>query len=140
MFALTHQTGQNLVFRSDHKIVKIGKRPLKGATIHNLDGDYIREGDYDDDDLFGENISDDEMDIEQARAVRNNERDEARKEEVLVVISAAAPHTAKERINGHQKIFMRRPDDALFSIARVRERVWGCITWSMYAISFFHQN
>ncbi len=67
-------TGRNLVFGPDHKIVKrsqkIGDSPLKGATTHDLDGDYIREGHYDDDDLFGENLSDDEMDIEQQRAQR----------------------------------------------------------------------
>ena len=123
-------TGRNLVFGPDHKIVEVSDSPLKGATIHDLDGDYIREGDDDDDDLFGENIADDEMDIEQAKVVRNDEHNEARKEEVLVVIPAAAWQRAKERVKGQERIFLKRSDDKLSSIARIREKFWGWLKHS----------
>ncbi len=59
-------TDRNLVFVPDHKIVKVAQSPLKNATNHDLDGGFLTEGHYDDDDdLFGERISDDEMDVEQ---------------------------------------------------------------------------
>ena len=117
---------RNLVFGPDHKIVKVAQSPLKNATIHDLDGDFLTESHYDDDDdLFGEKISDDEMDVEQARIVRNDERNEARKEEVLAVIPAAPWQKAGERINGQERILMRRPNEDLSSFARIRDKFWG---------------
>ena len=84
------------------------------------------EGHYDDDDnLFGEKISDDEMDLEQARIVQNDGRNEARKEEVLALIPAAAWQKARERINGQERILMRRPNENLSSITRIRDKFWG---------------
>ena len=57
--------------------MKIGEKLLNGDPIPDLDGDFIQGGNYDDEDLFGENISDDELDVEQARAVCNDQRHEA---------------------------------------------------------------
>ncbi len=117
---------RNLVFEPDHKIVKVAQSPLKTATIHDLDGDSLTGGHYDDDDdLFGEKISDDEMDVEQARIVRNDKRNKARKEEVLAVVQAAAWQKARERINGQERILMRCPNENLSSIARIRGKFWG---------------
>ena len=70
------------------------------------------------------------MDVEQARIARIDERNEARKEEVLAYIPAAAWQKAPERINGQERIFMRRPDEALSSIARVREKFWDWLKHS----------
>ncbi len=39
-------TGRNLVLGPDNKVAKVGDSPFKGATIHDLDGDYKREGVY----------------------------------------------------------------------------------------------
>ena len=70
------------------------------------------------------------MDIEQARVIRNDERNEARKEEVRAAIPAAAWQRAKERVNGQERIFMKRPEDKLFSIARIRDKYWGWLKHS----------
>ncbi len=68
--------------------------------------------------------------IEPARRLRNDERNEVRKEEVLAVIPAAAWQKVKERVSGQERIFMKRSEDALSSIARIRETFWGWLKHS----------
>ncbi len=114
------------VFGPDQKNVNVAQSPLKNASIHDLDGGFLTEGHYDiDDDLFGERIPDKKMDVEQAKIVHNDEKNEARKDQVLAVIPAAAWQKARERLKGGERILMGRSGENLSSIARIRDKLWG---------------